>query len=203
MVRNYTTAQLIKRVEELDSFDCLPGGYWILGVRSEADRYNEFDDKFYVFLGDKFIVRLIGTTHSGGYGLKNFFRWNKRGTAVIKSNEWYYGVYMKSDGKGIRHHNSVLPCLRQIKPFLYYRDNNKDRKIDEKGRLYSGIIGANFHPNSYKRYGGPISRFINGWSTACQVTNEVDKYYDLLSILPNGTPIDFCLIQEFDPNELA
>lgn len=197
MVRNYTDKELLDRVQELDSFDCLPGGYWIIGVRSQADRYNEYDDKFYLFFGDKFVTMLTGTTHSGGYGLRNFLKWNKYGTAHIKSDEWYYNVYMKSDGQAIRHHNSRLPCLRQVRPFKYYRDGNKDRKVDEVGSIRSGIIAANFHPNSYSTVPQALAMYINGWSTACQVTNDVEKYYAMLDILPNGTPITYCLIKEF------
>jgi hypothetical protein len=197
MVKKYTDKQLLDKVESLDSFDCIPGSYWILGVRSNEDLYNIYDDKFYVFYGREFVMVLSGTTNSGGYGLKNFIRWNWRGTAHLKSDEWYYNVYMKSDGKGIRHHNSRLPCLRQIRPFLYYRDNNKDKKVDESGKIYRGIIGANFHTNSYNSIAGVLSWYINGWSTACQVTNNLTKYYELLDMLPFGTPITYCLIKEF------
>lgn len=197
MVREYTDKELLDRVQELRSFDCLPGGYWIIGVRSQEDRYNEYDDKFYLYLGDTFIMRLPGTTNSGGYGLANFFKWNRLGTAHVKSDEWYYGVYMKSNGKGIRHHNSRIPCLRQIRSFKYYRDGNKDRKVDEVGRIHTGIIGANFHPNSYSTTMEALALYINGWSTACQVTNDIKNYYRMLDILPDGTPITYCLIKEF------
>lgn len=197
MVKNYTDESLLDKVQALDSFQCLPGGYWIIGVRSEEDIYNVFDDKFYLYLGDRFIMKLSGTTHSGGYGLKSFLKWNKHGTAHVKSNEWYYGVYMKSDGEGIRHHNGKLPCLRQIRPFLYYRDDNKDEKVDEVGEVRQGIIGANFHVNTYKTVEQAVSLYINGWSTACQVTNDVKKYYAMLKLLPQGTPITYCLLKEF------
>lgn len=197
MVKNYTDQELLEKVQSLKSFDCLPGGFWIIGVRSKEDLYNRYDDKFYLFLGDKFIMVLTGTTHSGGYGLKNFFKWNSKGTAHIKSDEWYYNVYMKSDGKAVRHHNSRIPCLRQIKPFKYYRDDNKDRKVDEVGRLYTGVIAANFHPNSYRTTMEAMALYINGWSTACQVTNNIPDYYKMLDLIPSGTPITYCLINEF------
>ena len=197
MVRNYTDKELLDRVQSLPSFDCLPGGYWIIGVRSKEDQYNRYDDKFYLFLGDKFVTVMSGTTHSGGYGLKNFLLWNRRGVAHVKADEWYYGVYMKSDGKSVRHHNSRLPCLRQVRPFKFYRDNNQDEKVDEMGPEYRAIIGANFHANSYKSKSGILSWYINGWSTACQVTNDLTKYYQMLDLLPLGTPIDYVLINEF------
>ena len=37
MVRKYTDAELLQRVEALESFNGFPTDFWILGVRSKAD----------------------------------------------------------------------------------------------------------------------------------------------------------------------
>ena len=72
MVRNYTDKELLDRVKSLKTYKTLPSNRWILGVRSKADIPNEFDDKFYIFEGEKFIDVLTGTTHPGLTILKNF-----------------------------------------------------------------------------------------------------------------------------------
>ena len=197
MVRAYQDRELLDKAFSLPSFDCIPGGYWILGVRSAADIPNYYDDKFYIFHAEQFKLVLSGTTHPGTYGLKHFMRWNSKGAAVLKANEWYYDVYQKSDNSTIRHHNGVMPCLRQVLPFKYYRDNNKNLRSEELGLVYEGIINANFHANSYTRTKGIIDWHINGWSTACQVTNNLTRYYYLLDMLPFDTGIHYCLINEF------
>jgi len=38
---------------------------------------------------------MSGTTNSGSYGLLNYFKWNSKGDAVIKSDEIYYNVYKR------------------------------------------------------------------------------------------------------------
>jgi len=48
-VRSYTDEELLKKVKSLPSFKSIPKGYWILGVQSDEDKFNAFDDKFYLF----------------------------------------------------------------------------------------------------------------------------------------------------------
>jgi len=196
-VKQYKKDELLERVKSLNSFTHIPSGYWIIGVRSNEDVYNVYDDKFYLFLGTSFIMVFSGTTNPGSYGLKKYFKWNKYGAAVIKSDEIYYGVYQKSDNKKIRHHNSKMQCLRQIKPFKYYRDGNQDNKSDENSDLRFGIISANFHCNSYVTKKGIVSWLINGWSTACQVSNDLDKYWQMIHRIPYDNKITYCLLKEF------
>jgi hypothetical protein len=127
-VKNYTSEQLINRMRSLPSFKGVPQGHHVIVVRSDEDAYNTYDDKLYLFKSDKCIAVMSCTSNSGGYGLMNFARWNKLGTAVIKFDEIYYDAFMKSDGVNIKHHNGKMQCLRQVKPLKYYRDNNKNRK---------------------------------------------------------------------------
>ena len=89
-VRSYTDKELLTRVSELDSFRGWPEGYWILGVQSNEDKFNVFDDKFYVYKGTKFIRTMSGTTNAGKTAMEGFARYNKLGVAVIKKNEWFW-----------------------------------------------------------------------------------------------------------------
>jgi hypothetical protein len=196
-VRNYTTEELINRVKSLSSFKKMPTEYWIIGIRSEEDTYNTFDDKFYLFNKKEFIMVLPGTTNSGGKGLLSFLNWNKKGVAVIKSEEIYYNVYEKSDGVHVRHHNGKMECLRQVGPMFYYRDGDKNKTIDEVGEVTFANNGTNLHANSYEFKAGIRSWLIGGWSVGCNVINDLTKYYQMLGLMPLKEKITFVLLKEF------
>ena len=79
MVKKYTDKQLLERVKSLESFKGYPEGRWIIGVRSEEDLPNKFDDKFYTYEGTKFIDVVTGTTNPGITILKGGFKkFNKK-----------------------------------------------------------------------------------------------------------------------------
>ena len=69
-VRGYNDDELLERVKGLDSFTKFPKNYWILGVQSQEDATNKFDDKFYIFKGVKYVMVTKGTTNAGINGLK-------------------------------------------------------------------------------------------------------------------------------------
>lgn len=191
-VRPYSNKQLVEQVSALPSFKGFPKGYWILGVQSNEDTYNEFDDKFYLFKGKQFITVTSGTTNAGTTGLKHYDRYNPKGVAVIKTNEWYYDLWRPG------YHRGRMRALKQNKPIKYFRDWNKNKKIEEIGKLYKGIIGINFHTVTYQNTLSFWRRYINGWSTGCQVVNHVSKYYWILDRVWNQKTITYCLIKEFD-----
>ena len=194
-VKNYTDKELIKKVVSLSSYRQIPTDYWILGVRSQEDAPDEFDDKFYLFRGKKFIAVMSGSTNSGVYGLLNFNKWNSKGCAVMKSDEWYYDLWTPG------YHNGKMKALRQMKSCKFYRDNNKDKKIDESGQLYQGIIGLNFHTASYSKDPKFIEKFkariIGQWSVGCQVANDMKEYMNWIDILWKQDRVTYCLIKEF------
>ena len=104
-VKNYTDRQLISQMRSLKSFQNIPNDIHIIAVRSNEDTPDKYDDKLYLFRGEICIGVTSCTTNSGLYGLRNFFKWNSKGTAVIKSDEVYYNAFQKSDGIRVRHHN--------------------------------------------------------------------------------------------------
>lgn len=189
-MKNYTDEQLLNRVKELKSFIRIPNDYWILGVQSKEDKFNEFDDKFYLFKGEKFIMVTTGTTNAGLTGLKNYETYNSEGCAVIKTDEWYYTLWRP----GL--HNGKMRALKQYSAIKYYRDWNKNDKAEEIGKMREGIIGINFHTASYQPY-NVITRLIGGWSTGCQVANNTADYYKILDYIGNQDVVSYCLIKEF------
>lgn len=197
-VRNYTDGELILRMKSLDSFLYVPKGPHIIIVRSDEDQPDKYDDKLYLFIGEKFISVMSCTSNSGLYGLKKWYNWNKLGTAVIKFDEIYYNSFMKSDGKFVRHHNGKQQCFRQIAPLKYYRDSNSDNKIDEVGPIYIANNSTNVHCNSYKYFTGVRTWLIGKWGTGCTVVNNLTKYWEvLMKKIPYNYPITYTGLKEW------
>lgn len=192
-VRSYTTDQLLDRVEELKSFKTIPLGYWILGVRSNEDEPNKYDDKFYLFNGEEFVKVVTGTTNPGTPILEGgFLKYNKVGAAVVKSNEWYYDVW----AYGL--HQGKMPALRQVGNFIVYRDGDKDNKSEEIGAPIVGSgYGINFHSISNDLSVKKIGENIGGWSAGCQVCNNVEQYSMIINMIKNQNRITYCLLEEF------
>tara|TARA_R110001632_G_scaffold76073_1_gene172713 strand:- start:12808 stop:13425 length:618 start_codon:yes stop_codon:yes gene_type:complete len=201
-VKNYTDKELLDKVKSLDNFKKIPKQRWILGVRSNEDTYNTYDDKFYEFEGEKFIRVLSGTTNAGGKVLKGgFLKYNKKGTAILKSEEWYYNVWSYGLHKG------KMPSLKQIgRKVKVYRDGNKNNKSEEIGDYELGWYGINYHTNTYDFSLKNLKIFkwlIGNWSAGCQVINDRKKYFDQINYYKNaynnGTQImvSYCLIKEF------
>jgi hypothetical protein len=190
MVRNYNDAQLLNRVRKLKSFKNLPNDYWILGVQSQEDAFNVFDDKFYIFKGSQFVLVTSGTTNAGKNGLLKYDDYNPQGVAVIKTDEWYYGVWRYGLHKG------KMAALRQVKPFLISRDGDKDQKIEE-GVSSWVMAGINFHANTYDIDSKEIKSLIAGWSLGCQVVNNRPKYNEIIELVKKQKEVSYCLIKEF------
>lgn len=192
-MRNYTEKELLERVKSLNSFKEIPNGYWLLGVQSVEDRFNEFDDMMFLFKRDEYIMKTTCTTNAGLTGLKNYHTYNSEGCAVIKTNEWYYDLW----APGL--HRGKMKALRQAltgTPIKYYRDWNKNNKAEEIGNVKEGVIGINFHTATYQP-GIFTIPFINGWSTGCQVCNNTRDYYRILDYIGNQNRVTYCLIKEF------
>ena len=190
-VKSYTDKELMEKVKSLASFQYIPDDYWILGIQSNEDTYNYFDDKFYLFLGKKFIMVTSGTTNAGTTGLKNYEKYSKKGVLIVKTNEWYYGLWK------FGYHKGKMPALKQIRPIKYFRDWNKNQQVEEIGKVYEGIRGINFHTVTYQKNLSLIKKLIGGWSVGCQVINNVKKYFTLLNKVKKQKDVSYCLIQEF------
>jgi len=190
-VRNYADVDILNRIEKhVDGFTHFPKNKWGVGVRSTEDAYNKFDDKFYVFEGEKLLMVNSITTNAGSRGLKNFETYNEEGCAVFKSDVIVYDSHKLGMSKG-------RTVYRQDKSFPYYRDNNRNNYAEEIGRVHHGVIYAHIHDakmgdkDEYKE-------FINGWSTACQVMNNGKEWNDFLKLMDGQEYITYCLLKEFE-----
>jgi hypothetical protein len=195
MVRPYTDKQLLDRVAQLNTFKGLPEGRWILGVRSNEDIPNKFDDKFYVFDKDKFVMVMSGTTNPGVTILKHYESFNKHGAAILDSNRWYYDVWHYG-----MHRNKIAGLLQRGAPVLVHRDGDKDNKSEEIGPGIPGWYGINFHLNSHDINTQIVKEDINAWSAGCQVPNNPEKYRQLMGwFKSHQRVVSYCLLKEFEP----
>lgn len=193
MVRSYTDKQLLDQVKALPDFKGYPKNRWIIGVRSNEDIPNQFDDKFYVFQGRKFIMVMSGTTNPGVSILKRFEKYNTHGCAIVKPDNWYYDLWIYG-----LHRGKIPALLQRGNSISVYRDKNKDLKSDEVGKLYKGYFGINFHLNSYDFNSDVKKKYINSWSAGCQVPNDPGKYRILMNYFKNKKDkISYCLLTEF------
>ena len=201
-IKEYTDKELLTKVKNLEGFVRIPSGHWIIGVRSNEDLYDTYDDKFYEFVGENFVRVLTGTTNSGGKQLRGGFKtFNKYGSAILKADEWYYDVWEY----GL--HRGKMPSLRQRgSKVKVYRDGNMNDKAEEIGKQISGWYGINYHTNTYdfsKKSLGILKWFIGNWSAGCQVINNREEYLEqmdnfrLLHNIGEQKLVTYCLLNEF------
>tara|TARA_R110002126_G_scaffold93089_1_gene220710 strand:+ start:1625 stop:2272 length:648 start_codon:yes stop_codon:yes gene_type:complete len=204
-VRSYTDEQLLNRVQTLENFKGFPEGRWIIGVRSNEDIPNTYDDKFYEYENQTFIRVMTGTTNSGTPQLKGGFRaFNKYGSAILKANKWYHNVW----SYGL--HRGKMPSLRQVgNKVTVYRDGNMNSKSEELGSPITGWYGINYHTNTYDFSKASLKIFkwfIGNWSAGCQVVNNREKYFEQMDYYRWAKNagiqkyVTYVLIDEFEPN---
>src|SRR5258705_5755507 len=190
-MNTYTDKQLLDKVKSLPTFKSIPPNYWILGVRSREDAPDQFDDKFYLYFGEKFIMMTTGTTNPGVPLLMGGYKaYNNVGAAVLKSDMWYY--YMWKFG----YHNGKVKALRQYSPCSVFRDGDMDNKSEEIGVSITGMYGINFHCATYK-LAGLIRTKIGAWSAGCQVINDDKKYDEIIEKVKAQDIVSYCLLKEF------
>lgn len=192
-VKSYTDKQLLDRVRSLPSYQYIPKGYWFCFVRSNEDRPDVFDDKCYLFKGEKFIEVTSCTTNPGLKGLRNYQNYNPKGTFVAKSDQWNMKVWKM----GL--HRGKMIALRQVRKMFGFRDRNRNNKSEENGVVDCGLFGINFHCIDYKLRRGYWRRFIGGWSVGCFVLNHVDTYKRFFNLFKSAgqSEFSFCLLKEF------
>ncbi|MFN5417669.1 MAG: hypothetical protein ACK5B9_11480 [Flavobacteriia bacterium] len=179
-VKGYSSNQLLARARAIEGFKEIPKGYWLLFVRSNEDEFDKFDDKVYLFQGVNFIMVTSCTTNKGG-----------KGTAVVKSDQWMYDGFINGLHKG------KMECLRQNKPFYFYRDFNKDKKADETGALSFQNIQTQFHGSTYNKGVKKILSLIGLWSEGCFVCNVNEDYELIIQMTRKQKIVSGCLLKEF------
>jgi hypothetical protein len=196
MVKSYTAQQLIARVETLPTFKGWIDGIYDIWVRSNEDLFNVFDDKVYTFEVKNgvpiFVMVCSGTTNAGAQGLMRFSEYNPNGCAVLCADTLVYNSH------GIGLHKGQYPAYVQSFEggFPYTRDNDRDRKSENYGTVYTNRIGANCHRASSRM---AVTSEIGGWSVACLVRNQLSQWNRWMKFMESkGNPnLNVCILTEF------
>lgn len=132
----------------------------IVGIRSNDERDNSFNDKmcvFWKFQGHWNFCSFSCTTDPGLYWRKNPL--NKMGTAILKEGQ-HRGSYQ------LGKHQGKYAALVQRKELTVIRDYDRDEYLNFDGtREDTGFHGINIHRASHD--GSSIA--VNKWSAGCQV----------------------------------
>lgn len=165
----------------------------IVGIRSEDERSNRFNDRMVIFwryLGYWNSLEFAITTDPGLYWRTHPM--NIKGTAVLKPGQ-YRGMW------ALGKHQGKYPALVQVKPCTVYRDPDKDEMIDAKGFEDTGLFGINHHRANSKR----TSSQVDKWSAGCQVQPnptlfdiEMQLFQEASKVWGNG--FTYTLLEEAD-----
>lgn len=192
-VRQFTDKELLDKVKAIGGKIPNKGKYLIIGVQSLENESNVFDDKFYVFDGNQFVMTSSGTTNVGITALKHFKNYGLTGAAVWRTNQFIEDCFIPG------YHKGRMKALRQNKPIEYYRDSDLDNIAEEQGELHKGIIYANMHGIDYDPFSNKIGTNINGWSFGCQVWNRMGDYRQMIKATwDRNKTVDYALLKEWN-----
>jgi len=181
-MKRYTIEELKTKFTELGyKFP----NFHIVGIRSQANIPNEFDDLIGVVSGNN-IAWYTGTTNPGTHWLKNLM--NPKGTALLKPGQW-------TDSWKLGLHRGEYKALVQCKPITVFRDTDKDAIAEENAKTDTGLFGINIHRANPKW----TSKFIDKWSAGCQVLNNPADFKRLIEACEASdlTRFTYTLLREF------
>lgn len=164
-MKQYTIEELKQEFKKLNYE--FPNHLHLVGIRSKANKPNEFDDLIAV-IDQSSISWYSCTTNPGQYWLLNLA--NPKGAALLKpgqyANCWKLGL-----------HQGKYEALTQCREVSVYRDKDKDNLAEETLTIDKGLFGINIHranPNL-------VSKLIDKWSAGCQVLNNPQQFNELLT----------------------
>lgn len=163
-MRNYTIEELKNEFKKLNyEFP----QFHLVGIRSKANKPNEFDDLIAVINNNE-INWYTCTTNPGTHWLQNLL--NPKGAALLKTGQW-------KDSWQIGLHQGKYEALTQCKSITVYRDKDKDNLAEETLTLDTGMFGINIHRANTSL----VSKLIDKWSAGCQVLNDPKQFNELLN----------------------
>lgn len=167
----------------------------LIGIRSETEEVNHFDDYLYVIyrnaeeniLSREFQI----TTDPGKHWLNHPM--NKDGTAIVVPGQ-YRGLWCLG-----KHRNDYM-ALRQKGKISVYRDDDRDNELDfDPKTIQEGLYGINCHrSNPYTN-----SYYVDRWSAGCQVHKYVKNFNTMMMVCNRaakiyGNSFTYSLLEEGD-----
>ena len=178
-------------------YDSEPYNVNIFGIRSNDPTPDEFNDILGVAYRDKYnqpvVLFFAGTTDPGMTFLAEKMG-NQQGTFILKPGQY------KSCWK-LGYHKGRYEALVQSEfaQFVGWRDNNKDRQLTMKGKLYTDVSGLNCHTTSFSKQ---IQK-VGPYSAGCQVIQDVKEQLIHMAIIKKslelyGDYVSYTLFEESD-----
>lgn len=152
----------------------------IIGVRSNHDVTNKFEDTLYIIYRNDELNWVIKaypiTTIAGTY----YFDRPSRiaGTAILAPGQ-YKGVY-KID----KHAGKYTALCQRLGEVTVYRDPNQDKIADtEEVEIQKGYFGINIHK------AGVSSLYVGRWSAGCQVFQVARQFGEFMDVITKSASI--------------
>ena len=167
-----------------------------IGVRSEQDIFNKFDDALVVIYRDKnkiWEVRSYSITTDPGKVWQEK-PMNSKGCAILVPDQ-YRGVYKIDTHAG--KYTALCQRRGNVKVF---RDADKDHEHDrDHGTIDEGMFGINLHRS---RSTGD-TELVGAYSAGCQVFKNANDFKDFMKIVQKsadkfGNAFTYTLINEGD-----
>ena len=189
----YTAEEIVAKAKQAEGYEEIPNDYWLCFVRrNEEDRKPDtFNGRVYLMCGERLVMETTCTTVPGTKGLLNFQKYNKKGSAVLKSDIWLYDTFSPGLHKG------KLEALRQVKKAYTYRDNDRDVVAEELGTPVKGLYYTNIHLSSYNIFSKVVKKFIGLWSVGCLVLNNPKDYREIIRSTKKQKYVTAIILKEF------
>jgi len=168
----------------------------IIGVRSEVDMFNEFDDALVVIYRNtraNWEVRSYPiTTDPGKIWQENPL--NAKGCAILVPNQ-YRSAYKIDLHRG--RYDALCQKLGQVQ---VYRDANYDNEHDrDAGTIEEGFFGINLHRSRSRGE----AEHVNSFSAGCQVFRSIIDFNDFMELVKRsaehyGNVFTYTLVSEGD-----
>lgn len=193
--------QCIKTAYEKKGYDWTHFNlFGIRAVKNGESVSNRFTDAIGIAYYDKRQKQWIygqfdATTVAGLYYFLMPMR--AEGTAILK--EGYYPACY-----AFGYHKGLYEALIQVEPMSFYRDGNRDGKLDLNGNVENGIIGANIH----RAHSRETVKNVGAYSAACQVIADPNEYKTLIGackyqrFIGNQTRFSYALFNIDDVEEV-
>lgn len=166
----------------------------IVGIRSDTNIPNAFDDTIHAFYNDGtnwHYYNYPATTDPGIQYLKQPI--NNAGTAILKHGQ-YYNCY------AIGLHRGLYTALVQQAPVTVIRDFNKDGKLDfHSAKEETGMFGINIH----RAQQSGVTKYVAGYSAGCQVFANNSDFNALMALCSQhkklyGNKFTYTLLNQAD-----
>ena len=194
----------LKEVIESKGYSFFDGGLTlnvnIIGIRSNEENANKFDDALYLVYRDsnkQWCVHCYQITCDPG---NKYLKWpiNENGAAILVPGQ-YRGVYR------IAKHRGVYDALCQRGGAVQvWRDDNRDVILDhDVSSIMEGMYGINIHRAS--KHGEVDS--VNGYSAGCQVFKKSTDFNEFMRVIKKssdkfGNSFTYTLLEEDDIKSL-